>query len=57
MVVGKRQIDTQYRIIAELEWQGRDTEEAVELLKLFIEAQERHERNRDRLLTKLAISR
>lgn len=57
MVVGKRQIDKQYRIIAELEGEGHDTEEAVELLKQFIEAQDRHERDRDRLVTKLAIAR
>lgn len=57
MVVAKRQIDEQYRVISELEEKGSDTEEAVELLKQFIEAQERHERDRDRLVTKLAIAR
>ncbi len=57
MVVAKRQIDEQYRVISELEEKGSDTEEAVELLKQFIEAQERHEQDRDRLLTRLAVTR
>ncbi|HEY7444640.1 MAG TPA: hypothetical protein VH701_19570 [Vicinamibacterales bacterium] len=57
MVLAKRQIDTQYRIIAELESEGRDTEEAVELLKQFIEAQENFERDPARLMTKLATTR
>ena len=56
MVLGKRQIDNQYRIIAELEREGRDTEEAVQLLKQFVEAQENFERNRARLMTKLATA-
>jgi hypothetical protein len=57
MVLGKRQIDNQYRIIAELEREGRDTEEAVKLLKQFVEAQENFERDRARLMTKLAAAR
>ncbi|MFZ0397970.1 MAG: hypothetical protein WAM06_08025 [Methyloceanibacter sp.] len=57
MVLGKRQIDNQYRVIAELEREGRDTEEAVELLKQFIQAQEQFERDRARLMTKLATAR
>jgi hypothetical protein len=57
MVLGKRQIDNQYRIIADLEREGRDTEEAVELLKQFVEAQENFERDRARLMTKLATAR
>jgi hypothetical protein len=57
MVLGKRQIDNQYRIIAELEKEGRDTEEAIELLKQFIVAQENFERDRARLMTKLATAR
>lgn len=57
MVLGKRQIDNQYRIIAEFEREGRDTEEAVELLKQFIQAQEEFERDRARLMTKLATAR
>jgi hypothetical protein len=56
-VLGKRQIDNQYRIIAELEREGRDTEEAVKLLKQFVEAQENFERDRARLMTKLAAAR
>jgi hypothetical protein len=57
MVLGKRQIDNQYRIIAELEREGRDTEEAVKLLKQFVEAQENFERDRARLMTELATAR
>jgi hypothetical protein len=57
MVLAKRQVNDQYRIIAELERECRDTEEAIELLKQFIEAQELWERDRDRLMTKLATDR
>jgi hypothetical protein len=57
MVLAKRQVDNQYRTIAELEREGRDTQEAIELLKQFIEAQELWERDRDRLMTKLATDR
>jgi len=57
MVLAKRQVDNQCRIIAELEREGRDTEEAVELLKQFIGAQEQSERDRERLMTKLATAR
>jgi hypothetical protein len=56
MVFGKRQIDNQYRIIAKLESEGHDTAAAVELLKEFIEAQALYERDRDRLVTKLATA-
>jgi hypothetical protein len=56
MVLGKRQIDNQYRIIAKLESEGHDTA-AVELLKEFIETQELYERDRARLMTKLATAR
>ena len=56
MVLGKRQIDNQYRIIAKLESEGHDTEAAVDLLKQFIEAQELYEGDRDRLMTKLATA-
>jgi hypothetical protein len=57
MVLGKSQIDNQYRIIAKLESEGHDTAAAVELLKEFIEAQELYERDRARLMTKLATAR
>ena len=57
MVLVKRQVNNQYRIIAELESEGRDTQEAIELLMQFIEAQELWERDRDRLMTKLATDR
>jgi hypothetical protein len=57
MVLAKRQVDNQYRTIAGLEREGRDTQEAIELLKQFIEAQELWERDRDRLMTKLATDR
>ena len=56
MVLGKRQIDNQYRIIAKLESEGHDTAAAVDLLKQFIEAQELYERDRDRLMMKLATA-
>jgi hypothetical protein len=56
MVLCKRQIDNQYRIIAKLESEGHDTAAAVELLKEFIEAQALYERDRDRLVTKLATA-
>ena len=56
MVFGKRQIDSQYRIIANLESEGHDTVAAVELLKEFIEAQQLYERDRDRLMSKLATA-
>jgi hypothetical protein len=56
MVFGKRQIDNQYRVIAKLESEGHDTAAAVELLKEFVEAQELYERDRDRLMTKLATA-
>ena len=56
MVFGKRQTDNQYRIIAKLESEGHDTAAAVELLKEFIEAQALYERDRDRLVTKLATA-
>ena len=56
VILGKRQIDGQYRVIAELEKDGHDTTEAVELLKQFIEAQERYEADRRRLMTKLATA-
>ena len=56
MVVCKRQIDNQYRIIAKLESEGHDTAAAVDLLKQFVEAQELYERDRDELMTKLATA-
>ena len=56
LVLGRRQIDNQYRIIAKLESDGQDTAAAVDLLKQFIEAQEVYERDRDRLMTKLATA-
>ena len=56
MVFGKRQINNQYRVIAKLESEGHDTAAAVELLKEFVEAQELYERDRDRLMTKLATA-
>ena len=39
---------------AKLESEGHDTAAAVDLLKQFVEAQELYERDRDRLMTKLA---
>ena len=56
IVFGRRQIDNQYRIIAKLESEGHDTAAAVDLLKQFVEAQELSERDRDRLMTKLATA-
>jgi IS4 transposase len=56
IVLGRRQIDDQYRIIAKLESEGHDTAAAVDLLKQFVEAQELYERDRDRLMTKLATA-
>ena len=57
MVLGRRQIDNQYRVIAELERERRDTEEAIELLKQFLKAQEHFERERERLMAELATTR
>ena len=54
IALGKEQINNQYRIIAHLESDGHDTAAAVELLKQFIEAQQDNERDRDRLMSKLA---
>ena len=56
LVLGRRQIDNQYRIIAKLESEGHDTAAAVDLLRQFIEAQEVYELDRDRLMTKLATA-
>ena len=56
MVLGKRQIDNQYRIIAKLESEGHDTVAAIELLREFIEAQDFYEQDRDMLMTKLATA-
>ncbi|HET7852139.1 MAG TPA: hypothetical protein VFK91_05275 [Methyloceanibacter sp.] len=56
VVIGRRQIDSQYRIIAKLESEGHDTTAAIDLLKQFIEAQETYERDRDRLMFKLATA-
>jgi hypothetical protein len=56
VVIGRRQIDSQYRIIAKLESEGHDTTAAIDLLKRFIEAQETYERDRDRLMSKLATA-
>jgi hypothetical protein len=56
VILGKSQIDSQYRVIAKLEREGHDTTEAVELLKQFIEAQERYEADRRRLMTRLATA-
>ena len=56
IVLGKEQINNQYRIIAKLESDGHDTEPAVELLKQFIDTQQDNEEDRDRLLSKLAAA-
>jgi IS4 transposase len=56
VVMGRRQIDSQYRIIAKLEREGHDTTAAIDLLKQFVEAQETYERDRDRLMSKLATA-
>ena len=37
IVLGRRQIDDQYRIIAKLKSEGHDTAAAVDLLKQFVE--------------------
>ena len=55
-VLGKRQIDNQYRIIAKLESEGHDTAAAIELLREFIEAQDFYEQDREMLMTKLATA-
>jgi hypothetical protein len=57
VALGKEQIDNQYRVIANLESDGHDTSAAVELLKQFIEAQEHHERDRDRLALRLGAAK
>jgi hypothetical protein len=56
VILGKSQIDSQYRVIAKLEREGHDTTEAVELLTQFVEAQERYEADRRRLMTRLATA-
>jgi hypothetical protein len=56
VIFGRRQIDSQYRIIAKLESEGHDTTAAIDLLKQFMEAQETYERDRDRLMSKLATA-
>jgi hypothetical protein len=50
----KNDIQEQYRIIAVLMRNGEDTVEAVAVLNQLIEAQEKHEADRDRLKAELA---
>ena len=52
--VGKNDIQEQYRLIAELMRHGEDTVEGVAVLNQLIEAQEKHEADRDRLKVELA---
>ena len=54
VTVGKNDIQEQYRLIAELMRHGEDTVEAVAVLNHLIEAQEKHEADRDRLKAELA---
>jgi hypothetical protein len=56
IALGNEQIDNQYRIIAELDTEGHDTTAAINLLKQFIETQEYHERDRGRIMSKLAAT-
>ena len=53
LALSREQIDNQYRIIAKLESGGHDTTQAIDLLKQFVEVQELHEKDRDRLVAKL----
>jgi hypothetical protein len=50
----KNDIQEQYRLIAELMRNGEDTVEAVAVLNQLIEAQRKHEADRDRLKAELA---
>jgi hypothetical protein len=50
----KNGIQEQYRLIAELMRNGEDTVEAVAVLNQLIEAQGKHEADRDRLKAELA---
>jgi hypothetical protein len=54
IVFGQQLIDRQYRLIAELEHDGRDTTQAVTLLMQLLEGQELHEDERDWLKERLA---
>jgi hypothetical protein len=54
VAVGKNNIQEQYRRIAELMRHGEDTVEAVAVLNQLLEAQEKHEDDRDRLKAELA---
>ena len=56
LLSARNKSNNQYRIIAKLESDGHDTAPAVELLKQFIETQQDHEEDRDRLLSKLAAA-
>lgn len=51
---GKNDIQEQYRLIAEFMRNGEDTVEAVAVLNQLIEAQEKHEADRNRLKAELA---
>jgi hypothetical protein len=54
IALGKERIDKQYRIIAELESEGHDTTDAMQLLKEFVDDQELREQEHDSLASKLA---
>lgn len=53
VAVGQRSIETQRRIVAELERNGNDSSQATSLLKDFEQLQERHLADRDRLKMEL----
>lgn len=49
VAIGRENIRRQYRLIAELENEARDTEEAIVLLKSLLVLQEQDEKYRDLL--------
>jgi hypothetical protein len=54
VVQGRRHIERQHAIIAELERKGHHTAQAVNLLQTFREIRAEHEAHRDRLRAELA---
>lgn len=56
IVLAKHRTDEQYRIIAKLESDGHDTVAATDLLKQFVETLNECERDRDWLVSKLAVA-
>jgi hypothetical protein len=54
VAVGKNEIQEQYRLIADLMRHGEDTVEAVAVLNQLLNAQEKHEADRDQRKAELA---